>query len=302
MEIFYGTSDYSIKVSSVCLEKFQKNGVIQIPVGEFNRSLYFSDPCFGQLKRIFISTANSLRSYDHTKEIFIVIETSSVYVDEIPYFIREIYPYRPSLDTLHSTLNLNYGSFRDEFPEQRITHLFLTGNEKVLEIGGNIGRNSLIIASILKTNDFVSLECSTLISKQLEENRDSNNFKFHIENSALSKRRLLQKEWDTIPSEEDLPEYTLVNNITFEELRNKYNIDFDTLIADCEGALYYIFTDMPEMLDNIKLIIMENDYLSIDHKKYVDRVLVSKGFSCVYTESGGWGCCYNNFYEVWKKD
>ena len=20
-----------------------------------------------------------------------------------------------------------------------------------------------------------------------------------------------------------------------------------------------------------------------------------------YIEVGGWGCCYNNFYEVWKK-
>ena len=20
-----------------------------------------------------------------------------------------------------------------------------------------------------------------------------------------------------------------------------------------------------------------------------------------YVESGGWGCCYNNFFEVWRK-
>jgi bifunctional polynucleotide phosphatase/kinase len=46
---------------------------------------------------------------------------------------------------------------------------YLTGNEKVLEIGGNIGRNSLIIAYILgNRNNFVTLECDENIAKQLE--------------------------------------------------------------------------------------------------------------------------------------
>jgi FkbM family methyltransferase len=75
--------------------------------------------------------------------------------------------------------------------------LYLTGNEKILEIGGNIGRNSLVIASILNTNNFVSLECDVTISQQLTENRDLNKFSFHIESAALSNRKLIQKGWDT---------------------------------------------------------------------------------------------------------
>ena len=35
---------------------------------------------------------------------------------------------------------------------------YLTGKEKVLEIGGNIGRNSMVIASIIDNNNFVSME------------------------------------------------------------------------------------------------------------------------------------------------
>ena len=39
-------------------------------------------------------------------------------------------------------------------------------------------------------------------------------------------------------SDELLPGYKPVNTITLEELNNKYNIEFDTLVLDCEGAFY----------------------------------------------------------------
>ena len=180
---------------------------------------------------------------------------------------------------------------------------FLTGNEKVLEIGGNIGRNSLIIASILQdNNNFVTLESDVNIAKQLTENRDINNFKFYIENSALSNRKLIQHSWDTIPSDILLDGYNWVDTITLINLKNKYNIEFDTLILDCEGAFYYILMDMPEILNNINLIIMENDYNNISHKNYIDEILTKNNFIIRYTECGGWGGpCYNNFFEVWKR-
>ena len=46
---------------------------------------------------------------------------------------------------------------------------------------------------------------------------------------------------------------------------------------------------------------MENDYWDHSHKMYVDNVLREKGFILDYAESGGWGPCFDNFYEVWKK-
>jgi FkbM family methyltransferase len=205
------------------------------------------------------------------------------------------------LKKLHKKLKIKYGNFNEELPEQEMVVRYLTGDEKVLEIGGNIGRNSLIIASIINNDNFVSLESDAGISKQLEENRNLNNFKFHIENSALSKRKLIQKGWDTKPSNVLEDGYKWVNIINLEELNRKYNIVFDTLVLDCEGAFYYILKDMPEILNNIKLIIMENDYHDISHKKYVDSVLKKYYFFCDYTREGGWGCCKNNFFEVWKK-
>ena len=98
-----------------------------------------------------------------------------------------------------------------------------------------------------------------------------------------------------------MPGYKPVNTITLEELNNKYNIDFDTLVLDCEGAFYYILLDMPEIVTNINLIIMENDYHNLEHKLYIDNKLREENFEVVYSQIGGWGPCYNNFFEVWKK-
>ena len=197
---------------------------------------------------------------------------------------------------------IKYGSFKEEFPEQKMSVMYLKGHEKVLEIGGNIGRNSLIIASILENDaNFVTLESDKNISQQLQENRDLNNFSFHIENAALSNRKLIQKGWDTKPSNILEEGYKWVDTITLSQLKAKYNIIFDTLVLDCEGAFYYILLDMPNILDNINLIIMENDYYDISHKLYVDDILKKNNFHRIYVESGGWGPCYANFFEVWKK-
>ena len=56
---------------------------------------------------------------------------------------------------------------------------------------------------------------------------------------------------------------------------------------------------MPEILDNIKLIIMKNDYLDITNKFFIDEIIKEK-FYVEYKESGGLGPCYHRFFEVWK--
>jgi hypothetical protein len=131
---------------------------------------------------------------------------------------------------------------------------------------------------------------------------------FYIENSALSQRKLIQKGWNTIVSDTVLEGYKSVNTITLSELMEKYKIVFDTLIIDCEGAFYYILKDMPDILNNIKLIITENDYRDINHKNYIDTILKENNFYVDYFEKGSKEAqdlkfpCYLNFYEVWKRN
>jgi FkbM family methyltransferase len=297
MKILYGILDNSIDVTDICIEKLNQNNIITIPYGDENRASVFTDPLFGIVKQVIIENDGIITEYDIFTQIKINTLNNQVTVtneNDINNKIAQI----------HSNLKIEYGSILYELPEQKMVVRYLTGKEKVLEIGANIGRNSLVIASILGNDNqrnFVSLECDTNIANQLTHNRELNNFNFHIESSALSNRKLIQKGWDTKPSETLEEGFTLVKTITLAELKNKYNIEFDTLVLDCEGAFYYILMDMPELLNNINLIIMENDYWEIDKKNYIDDILKQNNFYVDYVESGGWGPCYSNFFEVWKK-
>jgi FkbM family methyltransferase len=296
MIITYGIQDNTIDVTNICLERLMINNIITIPCGDNKRCIYFTDPLYGVLKKIFVTLNGFTYEYEYYFEVKIntldgVITTiNSKEIDN-------------KLNYIHGNLKFKYGNIYDELPEQKMAVRFLTGNEKVLELGGNIGRNTLVIASILKgDHNFVTLECDANTVKQLTENRDLNNFKFPIEDSALSKINLIQKGWDTVPSDIVFDGFTKVKTINFEDLKTKYGINFDTLVADCEGALYYIFKDMPEILNNINLIIMENDYWDIAKKQYIDDVMKQYNFDRIYVEGGGWGPCVDFFYEAWKKE
>jgi len=291
MKIFYGTCNNNIDITDICF-KNTINNIITIPSNDYIRAYHFTDPLVGVVKSIFI-VDNTIKEYNENYTIKINIINNEIIAIDTLYVNNKI-------NYLHSKLQLNYGSFNEELPEQKMVVRYLTGNEKVLEIGGNIGRNSLIIASIINPKNLVTLESDINIAEKLNENMNLNNIEFNIENSALSKRKLIQKGWDTIPSDTLQDGYNWVNTISLEELNAKYNITFDTLVLDCEGAFYYILMDMPEILNNINLIIMENDYHDISHKQYIDTIL-KKDFYVDYVEGGGWGCCHNNFFEVWKR-
>nr|QPI16584.1 MAG: hypothetical protein NIOZUU159_00075 [Virus NIOZ-UU159] len=303
MKILYGIENNNIDVTEICFSKLVYENNIIIPPKDGNRAQLFTDPLDGILKKIFISTDNYLSEYDEDNmiKINIINKTIEVFDDNT---------IEKNIDSIHSKLKFNHGSLKDEYPEQSMAIRYLTGHEKVLEIGGNIGRNSMLIGYILgmkNNNNMVVLEPDEDIAKKLYENRDLNNFNFNIEVSALSKRKLIKKkgDWRSVVSDKVLENHANLNTITLDDLNAKYNIEFDTLVLDCEGAFYYILMDMPEILNNINLIIMENDFCTMEHKNYVDQILKKNKFFVHYSESliapWGWQPGYDNFYEVWMK-
>lgn len=295
MKIFYGAFSKFIDVTDKCFA-IEKNKIITIPSNDEGRAYFFTDPCCGIAKKIIIlSDDYSISEYPIGVTIKIqTLDQSIITTNDSDINNR--------LEKIHANLKFNHGSLNDELPEQKMVLRYFTGNEKVLEIGSNTGRNSLVIASVLsKVNNFVTLESDTEIANQLRENRDLNNFSFHVENSALSKRKLIQRDWLTKESDVLLDGHKWVNTITLDQLNAKYNIVFDTLVLDCEGAFYYILMDMPEILKTINLIVMENDYFDLSHKEYIDSVMSKSSFNREYVEVGGWGPCYHNFFEVWKR-
>lgn len=293
-----------------CLKKIRENTyVLSIPQSDFDRAVIFGDPYYGMPKTITVQVDNEpIQVFG--QEIVDIQMTE----EDVIAFRKTISPPGllqaavQKLHEIHNNVKFQGGSMRDEEPEQLMTVMYLRPSDRVLELGSNFGRNSLTISSLLTnpSRQLVTLECHPAYFGRLLSNRDLNlpNCNFCAENAALSHRPLSISGWQSKPLEDgkDVPlGSVLVRTITFPELEVKYNITFDTLVADCEGALYWILMDEPHLFDNMHTVIMENDYFEQAHKEFVDKALRDAGFKRVYVRSGGWGPCEACFYETWQK-
>lgn len=305
IKIYYG---YNKQNYADITSKVKEITNFHIPAEDESRAFLFGDPFPGIVKHILIVINNiEYKIYSgqecllNPQTLFLNIIHPKTWWDNEG---KDIADKKIALSSLHRKIAMEYGKMSDEYPEQLLTISFIQSQNKVLEIGGNIGRNSLILSTILNnTDNLVVLESDINIVPKLKHNLDLNKYYPKVEPRALSSVKLLQKGWDTLPENlvKDKTGWKEVSIISFSELQAKYNIIFDTIVADCEGALYYILQNTPEILDNINMLIVENDYPEINHKNYVDSILIQKRFNRVYYKEGGWGPCYNFFYEVWKK-
>lgn len=303
-KIYYGVEGRYTDVTEIAVKKCLKNGILEIPKTEFIRANVFGDPLFGTLKHIKFED----KIYTAEQTLFIDYETKKIMDIGLvrknwwKNTGKNIENDEERLKELHKYISLSFGAFHEEFPEQLMAMRFIKETDSVLEIGANVGRNTSIIASILDDDKrLVSLECCQEYAKQLEINRDQNGFHFHIEVSALSQVPLIQKGWDTFISELVFDGYKKVETVSFEDLEKKYNVKYNVLVADCEGALYQILKDEPKLLDNIEVVILENDFRDITKKNYVDSKFAERGLRLVHSQPGGWGPCQQFFFQVFSK-
>lgn len=208
------------------------------------------------------------------------------------------------LAQLHMRTMVNFGTKEEEVPEQLLALQFIQPDDCVLEIGGNIGRSSLTIAQILNDDRrLVVLESSPKFAWQLAINRHINGFRFHVESSALSASPLYQNYWVTTSEPGGAP----VNTLTLAELKARYKLQFTAIVADCEGALFQILHDFPDLLDGIRTVVIENDFLSLDQKEYVDAAFRAAGLECALSLPGPSyapahvRACIDRFFEAWVK-
>ena len=220
--------------------------------------------------------------------------------------------YIQQLIDIHNSLSFTDKSqLNTEIPEQLMAVKHITPDSVVLELGGSIGRNSCVINSILDTKtNHVVIEPSTKELSTLQENRDSNNFGFFIENSAISKDPLYSLGWYTYRTQ--IPDSVEVNTINYDTLLEKYKLKFNTLVIDNEGHFVGMLKDFPTILDGIKLLIIEHDFNTEDDLCYFKKSMTQSGFimkdMLLKTDRYGPGMNWHDglntdpiFVSVWKK-
>jgi FkbM family methyltransferase len=194
----------------------------------------------------------------------------------------------------------------DELPEQVLITRALAPGARVLELGGNIGRSTCVIASLLDdSSKLVVLETDPVSVASLYRNRVVNGFKYHVEAAALSAQPLMQKGWVTEPvppSGVVPPGWARVHTVTLPQLVQRYGVAFyDTVVADCEGALASICREYPDFFRGVHTVVLENDFTKPGDKEFVDGAMRAQGLAPVVSESGGWGMHTAVFFQVWMR-
>ena len=178
-----------------------------------------------------------------------------------------------------------------EAQEKELAKLCIESHNKVLELGARYGTVTYEIQQKLSDkNNVISVEPDSTVWKALTHNLIRNKCKVNIIYGFISRKKLsLEGSGYAITavsdSESTIPSYTL------EEIEAKYNIQFDTIVADCEGYLETFFDENPKMYSTIKMIIFEADS---PHKCNYDKIRDELRKNGLVEILGG-------FQNVWKK-
>jgi len=178
-----------------------------------------------------------------------------------------------------------------EKEEQDIANKYIPQDAVVLELGARFGSVSCTINKRLRNKkNQVSVEPDQRVWANLKANKLKNYCDFHILEGAISKRNL-NLSFSGYATRSVAASEGTVKTFTLEEVESKYNLRFDTLVADCEGFLEQFFDENPSLYDQLKLVTFEKDFPDkCNYKKIMDRLL-SSGFKNLVT----------GFHEVWQK-
>ena len=178
-----------------------------------------------------------------------------------------------------------------ERPEQLIVLKYIKPDDVVLELGARYGTVSCTINKILNNKkNQVSVDPDKKIWDSLEKNKQINNCDFHIIKGFISnKNHTLNGDgygiYSSQTEESDIPSYTL------KEIKDMYNLNFNVLVADCEGFLESFFDENPEIYKELKLVIFEADYPERCNYDSIRKKLKENGFNEIL----------NGHQNVWKK-
>lgn len=196
------------------------------------------------------------------------------------------------------SLDLNY---KEELYERTLILNFLNKDAKVLEIGGGLGHVSNAISNHLNNKEnLVVIEPNEDKANKLKEEYKvfngiiSNEKQWFIreEGKKGKKKNFYVTVTDKNMKKEDINDSIEINNVTnIKNLEKKFNIKFDTLIVDCEGALPQIMEDNPELYNQINMIIIEYDWYINDCTKWRNKMLKNHNFKSLFSLPLHWNPC-----------
>ncbi len=184
--------------------------------------------------------------------------------------MRNVRQYELPLELLNehgNPVNLNM-----EFIEQALVKRYIKDTDKVLELGARYGSVSITANKKLKDkkNHYV-VEPDKRVWECLENNMKMNKADFNIIKGIIGNEKC-EVVGDGYAT------HTIKTEDSETECFPLPNVDFNVLIADCEGYLETFYDQFPELFDKLELIMFETDRPeACDYDKII-KGLLDRGF------------------------
>ena len=180
--------------------------------------------------------------------------------------------------------------------ERGLVLKYILPNDSIPELGGCLGVISCVANNILHNKkNHVVVEPNKIAQEFLYFNRNKNNCKFQVEDSIISnvfKRTEFYVSADFVSStifnknlnsrsNTFMPNTEFIDCISFDQIIEKYNIPFNTLIMDIEGHEYdFILENDLKLFDKL---LIEFHPLILGKKKIetCKNSLINKSFNLV---------------------
>jgi len=187
--------------------------------------------------------------------------------------------------------------------EQLFLHEFVKPSDSVLQLGANIGTSCILVDKLLDNRKMnVCLEPIEEVFDVLVKNKEYNDCGFIPVLGLLSSEKnvKIQKHGKDLDSSFVSKDGELgVNTYTLSELESIINSKFSVLFMDCEGCFIQVLLDFPEILDDLRMVIVEKDRIHELDYSGCDEKLVGAGFK--KKECWDKHKCLNLLIEVWEK-
>ena len=179
-----------------------------------------------------------------------------------------------------------------ERDEQLLATQYVDENSKgVLELGARYGTVTCAISTKLRNRPvLVSVEPDYRVWDTLDKNLERNHAVAHLVKGTITRNPQGINAAGYSTNTYDV-EKSQIANWTLEQIMEKYNLQFDTLVADCEGFLEKFLDENPRLYDELNTIIFEADMESVCNYSRIRWMLHKHGMREVH---GG-------FQNVWKR-
>ena len=178
-----------------------------------------------------------------------------------------------------------------ETTEQIDAKEYIRSHDVVLELGARYGTVSTIINNLLDNKkNHVVIEPDSTVLNALQKNRNNHNCEFEIFTGVITNKNNLkinQNGYGTYISE-DSNNHEDIESITYQNFCKKYNLDFNTLVVDCEGCFGDVLDSIGDDITNFDKILIELDQPHLCNYENIDKQLskhfykIKSGFHSVY--------------------